>query len=65
MPVRLQKFLSQAGVASRRAEEELIRAGRVRVNGAVVTELDVPRAGLAGSTLQAGKRRFARLRETA
>lgn len=41
MPVRLQKFLSQAGVASRRAAEELIRAGRVRVNGAVVTELGV------------------------
>lgn len=41
MPVRLQKFLSQAGVASRRAAEELIRVGRVRVNGAVVTELGV------------------------
>lgn len=37
--VRLQKFLSQAGVASRRASEELITAGRVRVNGAVVSEL--------------------------
>lgn len=38
-PVRLQRFLSQAGVASRRRAEELIRAGRVRVDGAVVTEL--------------------------
>lgn len=38
-PVRLQKFLSQAGVASRRASEELISAGRVRINGQVVTEL--------------------------
>ena len=37
--VRLQKFLSQAGVASRRAAEALIVAGRVRVNGVVVTEL--------------------------
>jgi 23S rRNA pseudouridine2605 synthase len=37
--VRLQKFLAQAGVASRRGAEELITAGRVRVNGAVVTEL--------------------------
>jgi 23S rRNA pseudouridine2605 synthase len=37
--VRLQKYLSAAGVASRRASEELIRDGRVRVNGAVVTEL--------------------------
>jgi 23S rRNA pseudouridine2605 synthase len=39
--VRLQKFLSQAGVASRRRSEELITAGRVRVNGTVVTELGV------------------------
>lgn len=38
-PIRLQKFLSQAGVASRRAAEELIREGRVRVNGNTVTEL--------------------------
>lgn len=37
--VRLQKFLSQAGVASRRHSEGLITAGRVSVNGAVVTEL--------------------------
>ena len=36
---RLQKILSQAGVASRRKAEELIVAGRVRVNGAVVDEL--------------------------
>lgn len=37
--MRLQKFLSRAGVASRRAAEDLIRAGRVRVNDAAVTEL--------------------------
>ncbi|HIC94822.1 MAG TPA: rRNA pseudouridine synthase, partial [Anaerolineae bacterium] len=36
---RLQKVLARAGVASRRKCEELIRAGRVRVNGRVVTEL--------------------------
>ena len=36
---RLQKVLAQAGVASRRACEELIRQGRVQVNGQVVTEL--------------------------
>ncbi len=36
---RLQKVLAQAGVASRRACEELIRQGRVSVNGQVVTEL--------------------------
>lgn len=38
-PVRLQKFLSTAGVASRRKSEEMILAGRVRVNGTVVREL--------------------------
>lgn len=36
---RLQKVLAHAGVASRRKCEELIRAGRVKVNGRVVTEL--------------------------
>jgi len=36
---RLQKFLSEAGVASRRAGEEIIRAGRVSVNGHTVSEL--------------------------
>lgn len=39
--IRLQKYLSQAGVASRRSGEELITSGRVQVNGAVVTELGV------------------------
>lgn len=36
---RLQKILAQAGVASRRAAEELIAAGRVTVNGKTVTEM--------------------------
>ena len=36
---RLHKILSRAGVASRRAAETLIRAGRVRVNGETVTRL--------------------------
>lgn len=38
---RVQKYLSRAGVASRRAAEEMILAGRVSVNGAVIRELGV------------------------
>lgn len=37
--VRLQKVLSEAGVASRRASEQIILAGQVTVNGRLVTEL--------------------------
>jgi len=33
--IRLQKFLARAGIASRRAAEEMIRQGRVEVNGAI------------------------------
>jgi len=39
--VRLQKVLASAGVGSRRACEDLIEAGRVRVDGDVVTQLGV------------------------
>jgi 23S rRNA pseudouridine2605 synthase len=45
--VRLNAYLARAGVASRRGSEELIRAGRVRVNGEV--------AGLA-TFVEAGDR---------
>ncbi|MBA2596388.1 MAG: rRNA pseudouridine synthase [Chloroflexia bacterium] len=37
--VRLQRVLAGSGIASRRKSEELIRAGRVSVDGKVVTEL--------------------------
>ena len=37
--VRLQKVLAQAGVASRRAAEELIADGRVSVDGEVVRQM--------------------------
>lgn len=37
--VRLQRYLARCGAASRRGSEDLIRAGRVRVNGKVVTEM--------------------------
>ena len=38
---RLQKVLARAGIASRRAAESLIVAGRVRVDGQIVSELGV------------------------
>ncbi len=37
--MRLQRFLARAGVASRRGSENLMTAGRVQVNGQVVTQL--------------------------
>ena len=37
MLLRLQKYLAEAGIASRRASEELITAGRVTVNGETAT----------------------------
>jgi 23S rRNA pseudouridine2605 synthase len=58
---RLQKILSQAGVASRRKSEELITEGRVTVNGNVVTELgskadfDVDHVKVDGRLLRAPK----------
>lgn len=36
---RLQKYIADCGVASRRKAEELIKQGRVKVNGTVVTEM--------------------------
>lgn len=39
MQERLQKLIAQAGIASRRASEQLILAGEVTVNGEIVTEL--------------------------
>ena len=39
VPMRLQRFLARAGVASRRGSETLMSAGRVRVNGQVVREM--------------------------
>jgi 23S rRNA pseudouridine2605 synthase/23S rRNA pseudouridine2604 synthase len=37
--IRIQKYLSSAGICSRRKAESYIRAGRVRINGKTVTEL--------------------------
>ncbi|MDP2423250.1 MAG: pseudouridine synthase [Bacteroidales bacterium] len=38
-PIRLNKFVANAGICSRREADKLIEAGAVRVNGVIVTEL--------------------------
>lgn len=43
--MRLQKYLAQCAVASRRASEEIIKSGRVSVNGKTVSELGVKVSG--------------------
>ena len=53
---RLQKILSQAGVASRRAAEQLIADGRVTVNGATVTQMGV-KADAASDDIRVDGRR--------
>jgi pseudouridine synthase len=37
--MRLQKYIADCGLASRRKAEELIRAGKVKVNGQIITQL--------------------------
>ncbi len=39
--IRLQKYLANSGIASRRKSEELITSGKISVNGKVVTELGI------------------------
>ena len=61
-PVHLPALLvERLGVGSTSAARRLITQGGVKVNGEVVTDLDVPRERLVGALLQAGKRRFVRL----
>jgi 23S rRNA pseudouridine2605 synthase len=50
MPDRLQKILAAAGIASRRKAEEIITAGRVTLNGKIVTELGT-KADLSTDTI--------------
>jgi tyrosyl-tRNA synthetase len=61
-PVHLPALLADGvGVGSTSEARRLLAQGAVRLNGEVVTELDLPRASLDGALLQVGKRRFARL----
>jgi 23S rRNA pseudouridine2605 synthase len=53
--VRLQKFLAESGVASRRASEGLIREGKVSVNGKIVRELGTRVDPLKDAVIIAGQ----------
>jgi len=60
-PVHLPALLAAAFGLTTSEARRLIAQGGVRLEGAPVTELDLPRDRLAGALLQAGKRRFARV----
>jgi tyrosyl-tRNA synthetase len=62
-PVHIPALLADAFGLSTSEARRLIAQGGVRLDGEVVTELDLPRQQLAGALLQAGKRRFVRLNE--
>ena len=62
--IHLPTLLVANGLTTTTSESRrLIDQGGLKINGAVVTELDVSRAVLAGALLQAGKRRYIRLTE--
>jgi tyrosyl-tRNA synthetase len=55
-------LVEHLGIGSTSDARRMIAQGGVKVNGEVVKELDLPRAALDGALVQAGKRRFMRLR---
>jgi tyrosyl-tRNA synthetase len=59
--IHLPALLADAFGISTSEARRLIAQGGVKLDGEVVSELDVPRERLAGAVLQAGKRRFVRL----
>ena len=67
MKVRLQKLLADAGVASRRASEQLILDGKVAVNGEVIrllgskADADTDRVTVEGRPIRARARRYVAL----
>jgi tyrosyl-tRNA synthetase len=64
-PVHLPGLLVEhLGIASTSEARRLIGQGGVKLNGEILHDLDVARARLDGALLQAGKRRFLRLRAT-
>jgi tyrosyl-tRNA synthetase len=61
-PIHLPALLASAFGLSTSEARRLIGQGGVKLDGTAVLELDVPRAKLVDATVQAGKRRFAKLR---
>jgi len=61
-PVHVPAALAAAFGLSTSDARRLIAQGGVKVDGAVVAELDLPRKELSGALVQAGKRRFVRFR---
>ena len=59
LPALLVEHLA---IGSTSEARRLIAQGAVKVNGEVVSELDLPREALSGALVQAGKRRFMRFR---
>jgi tyrosyl-tRNA synthetase len=64
-PVHLPGVIAAAFGLSTSEARRMIAQGGVRLDGEAVSELDLPRALLAGRVLQAGKRRFAKLADPA
>ena len=60
--VRINKALADAGVCSRRRADELVAAGRVKVNGEALAPkaYNVAPEVLAGAEVQVGKKKFVR-----
>ena len=61
--VRLNKFIADAGICSRRRADDLIRSGKVRVNGKVVTDMGV-KINPAGDTVFVNEMQAVRLDES-
>jgi len=62
-PIHLPALLTNGmGISSTSEARRLIAQGGVKIDGEVVSELDVARERLAGAVVQAGKRRFMRFR---
>jgi tyrosyl-tRNA synthetase len=63
-PVHLPRVLADTGLAPTTSEaRRLIAQGAVRIDGEPTLELDIPRARLRDALVQAGTRRFVRLRD--